>query len=144
MYKVTFINAVVACVFMIGCARESNSNMMPELSSCDSAAVMFYKTPGNPRFFTMSKVYDKSILSTIEKDVNRELISGKDSCVTQGKIYYYGKGDAVYVVYFSKAADCKTFAFVKTGEKYFTAMDNAAEKLLDDLQKTAKEPKNEH
>jgi len=113
---------------------------MPELSSCDSATVMFYKTPGNPRFFTMGKVYDKSILSTIEKDVNGELISGKDSCVTQGKIYYYGKGDAVYVVYFSKAVDCKTLSFIKTGEKYFADMDKTTEKILDDLQQTAKEP----
>ena len=113
---------------------------MPELSSCDSAAVMFYKTPGNSRFFTMSKVYDKSILSTIEKDVNGKIIGGKDSCTTQGKIYYYGKGDAVYAVYFSKAADCKTLSFIRTAEKYFTAMDEATEKILDDLQKTAKEP----
>jgi len=118
--------------------------MMPELSSCDSAAVMFYKTPGNPRFFTMSKLYDKAILSTIEEDVNGKLISGKDSCISQGKIYYYGKGDAVYVVYFSKASDCKTLSFIKTGEKYFTNMDKATEKILDDLQKTAKEPKNEN
>jgi hypothetical protein len=142
MYKSVLVSAVVAFVFMTGCSPESKSNMMPELSSCDSAAVMFYKTPGNPRFFTMSKVYDKAILSTIEKDVNGKLISGKDSCISQGKIYYYGKGDAVHVVYFSKAAGCKTLSFIKTAEKYFTNMDNTTEKLLDDLQKTAKEPKN--
>ena len=42
---------------------------MPELSTCDSAAVMYYHTQGNPRFFNMTKVYDKKILSAIAVDI---------------------------------------------------------------------------
>ena len=114
--------------------------MMPELDYCDSAAVMFYNTPGNPRFFKMTKVHEKPILSAIAKDVNGKVISGKESCPTQGKIYYYGKGDEVFVVYFNKEDTRMLLSFIKTGEKYFTKMDKATLQILDDLQKDAKEP----
>ena len=75
---------------------------MLELATCDSAAVMYYDEPGKPRFFNMAKLYDKASIAAISENVNGKLIAAKDSCVTQGKIYCYGKGDAVYVVYFNK------------------------------------------
>ena len=113
---------------------------MPELAYCDSAAVMFYNTPGNPRFFKMSKVHEKSILSAIADNVNGKVISGKESCPTQGKIYYYGKRHEVFVVYFSKDDTCMVLSMIKTGEKYFTKMHKGTQQILDELQKTAKEP----
>ena len=69
-----------------------------------------------------------------------ELISVTDSCVTQGKIYCYGKGDAVYVVYFTRQPDCMTLSFIRTGEKYFVRMNSDCKKILEDLLKVAKEP----
>jgi hypothetical protein len=126
----------------IGCSGKSKNNMMPELAYCDSATVMFYNTPGNPRFFKMTKVHEKSILSAIAEDVNGKEMSGKESCTTQGKIYYYGKGDEVFVVYFNKDNPCMQLSFIKTAEKYFTKMDKATQKILDHLQKIAKEPVN--
>jgi hypothetical protein len=114
--------------------------MMPELVYCDSAAVMFYSTPGNPRFFKMSKVREKSTLNAIGENVNGKVITGTDNCITQGKIYYYGKRDEVFVVYFNKDETCMQLSFIKTGEKYFTKMDKATKQILDDLQKDAKEP----
>ena len=116
--------------------------MMPELPYCDSAAVIYYDTPGNPRFFKLTKVHDKSILSSIGQDVNGKITRGIEHCTTQGKIYYYGKGDEVFVVYFNKEDSCMSLSFIKTGEKYFTKMDQATQKVLDDLQKTVKEPGN--
>jgi len=86
----------------------------------------------------MTKVYDKKILSAIAVDINGKVITAKDSCTTQGKIYYYGKGDAVYIAYFSRAKDCMTVSFIKTGEKYFVRMSAATKYILDDLQKTTK------
>ena len=117
---------------------------MPELGYCDSAAVLFYNSPGNPRYYTVSKVYDISILSTFGKDVNGKLINGKDNCVTQGNIYYYGKGDAVHVVYFNKSGNCMVLSFIKTAEKYFAGMSKTTQTILDDLQKTAREPGDEN
>ena len=91
----------------------------------------------------MTKVYDKKILTTIADNVNGKVIKSKDSCATQGKIYYYGKGEAVYSVYFSRLKDCMTVSFIKTGEKYFVSMSEATKNTLDELQKIAKEPRSE-
>jgi len=124
----------------IGCSDKTKRNMMPGISYCDSAAVMYYDTPGNPRFFKMSKVREKSTLTAIGENVNRKVITGKDSCITQGKIYYYGKRDEVFVIYFNKDESCMQLSFIKTGEKYFTKMTKATQQILDDLQKEAKEP----
>lgn len=123
-----------------GCKDQPGNNLVPELAACDSAAIMYYHKPGNPRFFNMTKVYDKTIIATIARNVNDKLIIGKDSCATEGKMYCYGKGDAVYVVYFTREPDCVTMSFMKTGEKYFVRMNAEIKRILDDLQKIAKEP----
>ena len=116
---------------------------MPEIHDCDSATIMYYKTPGNPRFFSMTKVRDMDSLAVITKDVNGKLITGKDSCITLGKIFFYGKGEAVYPVYFSGDNTCMTLSFIKTGEKYFTKMSDETKKILDRYQLSAKEPGSE-
>ena len=137
--RVFFLIAIIY-FFIIGCSGKSGKNMMPELPYCDSAAVMYYNTPGNPRFFKMTKVYDKSTLSAISQDVNGKVIRGKEDCDSQGKIYYYGKGDEVFVVYFNKDNSCMLLSIIKTGEKYFTKMDKTTQQILNDLQKSAREP----
>ena len=139
MFRNIFYNSYVL-FFLTGCKDQSKKNKMPELSTCDSDSVMFYHNPGNSRFFTMTKVYDKKKLSAIAGNINGKVISPADSCTTQGKIYYYGKADAVYIVYFYRAKDCMTVSFIKAGEKYFVGMREATKSLLNELQKTAKEP----
>lgn len=122
------------------CKNDTSGNgLMPELATCDSAAVMYYTTPGDPRWFSLTKVYDKTSLAEIAKSVNAKTVTGKDSCISEGKIYFYGKGDAVYPVYFSRAAGCLTLSFIKTGEKYFTGMNDEVKKLLAQWQAEAKE-----
>jgi len=127
-------------VVTMACKDNAKKNMMPEMATCDSAVIMYYHTPGNPRFFNMVKLKDKESLSVIAADANGKVIRSKDTCTSQGKIYFYGKGDAVYVTYFSRIDDCKTLSFIKTGVKYFTRMSSESKELLDKLQKDAKEP----
>jgi hypothetical protein len=126
-----------------GCKEAKNNNLMPELATCDSAAIMYYNEPGKPKFFNMAKLYDKESITALSENVNGKLIKGKDSCITEGKIYGYGKGDAVYVVYFNKSENCMILSFIKTGEKYFTHINKATQGILNDLQKTANETANE-
>ena len=130
-------------LLIASCKEAKNNNLMPELATCDSAAIMYYNEPGKPRFFNMAKLYDKESISALSENVNGKMATGKESCVTEGKIYGYGKGDAVCVVYFNKSGNCMVLSFIKTGEKYFTRMNKATQKILTDLQKTAKEPGNE-
>ena len=140
MFRSVSLVVVSFYLFVTGCKDQSGNNLMPELAACDSATVMYYHTPGNPRFFNMIKVFDKTIITTIAENINDRLIAGKDSCVTRGKIYCYGKGDAVYVIYFTNEPDCMTFSFIRTGEKYFVRMNSNCKKILEDLLKVAKEP----
>ena len=109
--------------------------MLPALASSDSAIVMYYHSPGDPRFFNMIKLSDKNPLTTITDDVNKKVIAAKDTCTTQGKIYFYGKGGAVETIYFSRNKVCMTLSFIKTGEKYFTSMSKETSELLDSLEK---------
>jgi len=130
-------------LLIAGCKEAKNNNLMPELATCDSAVIMYYNEPGKPRFFKMTRLYDKESITALSDNVNGKLITAKDSCVTEGKIYGYGKGDAVYVVYFNKSDNCMVLSFIKTGEKYFISMNKTTQIILNDLQKTAKEPGNE-
>ncbi len=132
------VSLFVCCcsLFVIGCTNKTvKIKMLPTLSESDSAVVMYYHTPGDPRFFNMTKVVVKNPLPVVATDVNGKVVEAKDSCVTQGKIYFYGKAGAVETIYFSRNKECMTLSFIKTGEKYFTAMSDDTKKLLERLEK---------
>ncbi len=124
------------CLIASSCKQKTvKIKMLPALAESDSAIVMYYHIAGDPRFFNMIKVNEKNPLPVVTKDVNDKVISAKDTCTTQGKIYFYGKAGAVETVYFSRNKDCMTLSFIKTGEKYFTKMSDKAKELLDSLEK---------
>lgn len=141
MFRITLAVFALLSLLILSCKEPAQKELLPELASCDSAAVLYYHKPGNPRFFNMTKLFDKPSLSLIAGDINGEIIRRNDTCATQGKIYYYGKGDAVYTAYFTRAKDCMTLSFIKTGEKYFVKMSGEVKNLLDGLQQKAVEPK---
>ncbi len=134
--KLNALVIVFFCFIASSCKQKTvKIRMLPSLAESDSAVVMYYHTPGDPRFFNMTKVKGDDPLSVIAKDVNKRVIDPKDSCVTQGKIYFYGKAGAVETIYFSRDKGCMTLSFIKTGEKYFTGMSERAKELLDSLEK---------
>jgi hypothetical protein len=112
------------------------SKLMPDLITAESAYILYYNKAGEYRFYKTVVVKNRQLLLPVIKDINASVTSGKIQCFTEGKIHFYGKGDAVYTVYFSKIDSCKTFSFIVTGEKYFTKMSQPVKKLLDDLQLT--------
>jgi hypothetical protein len=140
MKSIILLPCPVLLILLQACSDSKQQLLMPEIADCDSAAVLFYHEPGKPRYFDMAKVYDKNILPVFSADVNGRLLTGKDSCTTEGKIYFYGKGDAVYVVYFSRLPACMTLSFIKTGVKYYAEMGKEVNELLDNLRKEAIEP----
>ena len=117
----------------------SPKGMMEEVRSADSAVVMYYKTPGNPRFFTYLKLSKIDNIMMVVEDINKPFSDSLKGCLTNGKIYFYGKGDIVYPVYFSSDNSCLSFSFIKTGEKYFVKMSSGSKSLLDSLKKKAKD-----
>jgi hypothetical protein len=114
------------------------SGKMNEIFQSDSAVFMFYNTPGNPRFFTYTKVKNMKSLINLFRNVNNPISDSLSGCVTQGKIYFYEGKEAVYPVYFNNIDSCATFSYIKTGEKYYTKMDVEPKLLLDSLKKIAK------
>jgi hypothetical protein len=135
MLRYVVMPLVILSAVLLSCKSEQGKkNLLPALADSDSAVVMYYHSPGDPRFFNMIKVTEKNPLPVITRDVNDRVIKAKDSCVTQGKIYFYGKAGEVETVYFSRKEDCMTLSFIKTGEKYFTKMSNSTKELLDSLE----------
>ena len=114
---------------------------MDQLNDADSAVVIYYKKPANPRFYMVLKVLDLQLLQPIIKDVNSAHIASNNNCPSLGKLYFYGKGDIVDVVYFSNADSCNSFSFIKNGEKYFTRMGLPSKRLIDSLRDYALVPK---
>jgi hypothetical protein len=115
--------------------------MISELNACDSAVIMYYKTPGNPRFFQMVKVYDVSLLKAFADNANKSALAGEADCTTQGKIYYYGDRGEVFVLYFANSDTCKRLSFIKTGEKYGLELSPRSRQILDSLKAFSYEPK---
>lgn len=114
---------------------------MDQINDADSAVVIYYKKPANPRFYIVLKVLDLQLLQPIIKDVNSAHITSNNNCPSLGKLYFYGKGDIVDVVYFSNADSCNSFSFIKNGEKYFTRMGLPSKRLIDSLRYYALAPK---
>jgi hypothetical protein len=101
---------------------------------------MFYDTPGNPRFFKMTKVYDKGKLTAIANAANQPAAITERSCNTQGKIYFYGSKGEVFVLYFTYDAACKSLSFIKTGQKYEEILPASVYDILEKEKKIAYEP----
>jgi len=115
-----------------------SKGMMDQINFADSAAIIYYKTPANPRFYRVFKILDLAVLQPIIADVNSANIAANNNCPSLGKLYFYGKGDVVDVVYFSNADSCISFSFIKNGEKYFTQMGKRSQQLIDSINAYAK------
>lgn len=138
MLRFVLASIVIVSAVLLSCKSEpGKKNMLPSLSESDSAIVMYYHTPGNPRFFNMTKVYDKAFITRFSEIVNKKTTEVKENCTTQGKIYFYGKKGAVETIYFSRADSCMTLSFIKTGEKYFVKLSKELKLSLDELEKKA-------
>ena len=141
MKSYTFFWVVVPVLFLlIACQPSGTPNLLTELNSCDSAVVMYYKTPGNPRFFQMVKVYKPELLSSLATNANQPALTGLNDCTSEGKMYYYGDRGEVYVLYFATTDSCKRLSFIKTGEKYGVKLTPRNATILDSLKKFSYEP----
>lgn len=127
-------------MILIFSCHDSRSGIMENIRQADSAAVLYYKTPGNPRFYSYVKIRDTKQLEQIINDVNDELTDNQDECISQGKIHFYSGTEEVLTIYYSLAPECKTFSFIQTGRKYFTGMSRESSEILNELKKKAIDP----
>jgi hypothetical protein len=116
---------------------DGKNDLLPLVSTSDSAVVLYYREPGEPRFFRISKVYRTGFIDQVAQAVNRRAVAGKATCITQGKIHFYRSGGAVETIYFSRADSCRSLSFIKTGEKYVTQMPTMVLDSLNQFEKRA-------
>lgn len=109
--------------------------MLPLLSTSDSAVVLYYMDPGEPRFYRISKVYNTGFIDQMATAINRRAVKRKLACLTEGKIHFYRSGGAVETIYFSRVDSCRYLSFIKTGEKYVLRMPASVLDSLDHYQK---------
>lgn len=114
--------------------------MYPALYNADSAYVIYYNEPGNPRFFKVSKQPDTLSFRPVVDNVNGIIIDSSEGCTTEGKIYFYEGNNAVHTVYFSGKENCKALYFFIGAEKYFTRMTAEIKSWLDKQRLSAAEP----
>lgn len=133
---------IFASVLYFSCRTVTiKRKMYPQLYHADSAYLMYYNTPGNPRFFKLAKLYDTLSFRPLVDNVNGNIVDSISSCTTEGKLYFYEGANAVHTVYFSRTDSCKSLYFIIGGSKYFTSMQTDVKNWLDKLQKDAVELK---
>jgi hypothetical protein len=115
--------------------------MYPQLYKTDSAYLMYYNTPGNPRFFKLVKLYDTLSFRPLVDNANGNIVDSVSGCTTEGKLYFYEGANAVHTVYFSRKDSCKSLYFIIGGNKYFTSMQSGVKEWLDKLEPGAIEVK---
>ncbi|MDX1954491.1 MAG: hypothetical protein SFU20_03100 [Chitinophagaceae bacterium] len=113
---------------------------MPEIMTADSVAILYYTTPGNPRFYTFSKSSDTVQMRMVSNNVNQPAKPMKTDCATAGKMFFYKGTEEAYTVYFSTIEDCSRLYFIRTGEKYYVPLKDEVKKILEEWKKGAKEP----
>lgn len=139
----SFFSSLLILSLLASCGEKGKDNLMPELNAADSAAVVFYTTPGNPRFYTFAKITDTVQLRSFAIRANKSAKTMKDDCLTEGKIFFYKGKEEAYPVYFSTSAGCRKMYFIRTGVKYYTPLPSDLENYLLELKKTAREPAGE-
>lgn len=113
--------------------QQQPKNLMPDLVLADSATIMFYKNPPNPRFFTINKVKDVHALQQVIDDANGPVVEGFETCASWGKIYFYKGKEEVLVVYFTPEKSCRVLSFIINGKKYMVRMSDSSATLLNNL-----------
>lgn len=125
---------------LVSCGGKGIPSLMPEISHADSVAILYYTTPGNPRFYTFSKSTDTVQMRVISNNVNQAAKPMKTDCATAGKMFFYKGAEEAYTVYFSTDEDCSRLYFIRTGEKYYVPLKEDVKKILEEWKKGAKEP----
>jgi hypothetical protein len=139
-----------SCVFLfivllfIACRDEPTAvALMPEIKDTDSVEILYFKQPGNQRFYTYIPSTDKDFINTLITDLDKKSETEKDenTCVKEGKIYMHRNGSIFNTVFFSYADNsCKFLRFIKNGKLYYFPISDKLRQKLTEFRLLAKEP----
>lgn len=117
--------------------------LMPEIKDTDSVEILYFKEPGNQRFFTYLPSKDKDFIGTLVKDLDQRDVGEKDenTCVKEGKIYMHKNGNIFNTVFFSyNDNSCRFLRFIKNGKLYYFPISEELREQLKKYKPLAKEP----
>lgn len=115
--------------------------LQDDLTAADSAAILLFDKPADPRFFKYVSVPDiSSIVSIVDDFLEKNAFQDMQTCKSNGKIYWYGEGDRVSTVYLCFKDSCPSFAVIQNGEKRYFMMSRTSVSLLTEMLRHAKRP----
>lgn len=126
--------------------QDNNSNgitLMPEIRNTDSVEILYFKEPGNQRFYTYFPSTDKEFINVLVADLDKNSETEKDenTCVKEGKIYMHKNGSIFNTVFFSFTDNsCKFLRFIKNGKLYYFPISDKLRQMLKDFRPLSKEP----
>ncbi len=113
-----------------------------ELKASDSAAILLFDKPADPRFFKYVSVTDISSIENIVDDLDdQHVFQDNQTCKSNGKIYWYGEGDRVFTVYLCFKDSCPSFSVIQNGEKRYFMMSKTSASLFTEMLRYAKRPR---
>lgn len=118
------------------------------LQGADSAQVVMYDNPdGDPkrytRYFKWYNTTDTTEVSALLQSANQhfERIEKLKECRSQGKIFFFEKGNPLQTIYFSNRGDtCNHTYFIADGWFFYMPMDSSTASLLQSIRPRLKVP----
>jgi hypothetical protein len=125
-------------LFALACKQKPTGlDKMPLMGSLDSVEVLYFKEPGNDRFFTYYPTTDKKLVTSLVQDISVIPMEGKQ-CSKEGKIYCFSKGSVFNTIYFSTNQDCRQLRFIVNGNLYQFPMSEKTYRMLTEIKSRAK------
>ena len=130
---------------LISCGQEkvTGVSLMPEIKETDSVEIIFFKEPGNQRFYTYLPSRDKSFIENLVNDLDKKPETEKDenTCVKEGKIYMHKQGKIFNTIFFSyNDNSCLFLRVIKNGKLYYFPISESLREKLIQYRPLAKEP----
>jgi len=141
--KPVIVSVLPVLFFFCTCSdnkRVTGIRLMPGMQQTDSLELIFFKEPENQRFFTYHPTTDKELIAALVKDVSGP-VQPENSCMKEGKIYCFKKGEIFHTIYFAYLdPSCKFLRYIKNGNLYYFPLSEALQQKLEDYKAIAKEP----
>ncbi|HTF28015.1 MAG TPA: hypothetical protein VK625_04175 [Flavitalea sp.] len=118
-----FIVLLIASSFgWVSCSETSTQDkgrgLMTDLEQTDSVEVIYFRAPDSVRYFTYLALTDKKFIGSLIKNLQQDTVS-EISCLKEGKIYLFKKGEIFNTVFFGYVdKDCSFLRFIKNGRLY--------------------------
>ena len=95
---------------------------MADLEQTDSVEVIYFHAPDSVRYFRYLPLTDKKFIGALVQNLQQDTVP-EISCLKEGKIYLFKKGEIFNTVFFGYVdSDCSFLRFIKNGRLYCYAL----------------------